>query len=297
MTRGDLWVTSKLWNDFHGKDQVEPHLRDSLAKLKLDYLDLYLVHWPFTGKTGPTLDPPMEETWEAMEEMVEKGLVKTIGVSNFSLRKLVRIMGHAKIPPAVNQVEIHPLWRQDNLLKSSKVLGIHLTAYSPLGSPDSSELLQHSGGDVLSHSTVQAVAAEVGRSAGQVLIRWAVQRGTSVVPKSTSESHIRDNFEGATSAEWSLSDDQMDRLSSIEPQQRMISGTFYVHPDGPYRTVGELWDEHPFMTYSLSAPPIEADDYSYEEDVDEDYGDYDDAESGVDQAGAASSRAGADGEL
>lgn len=250
--RNDLWITGKLWNTFHAAEQVEPHLRDSLAKLNLDYLDLYLIHWPCTDKEGPTLEPSIQETWSAMESIADKGLARTIGVSNFSVKKLRQMRGYARIFPAVNQIESHPLLRQDNLVRVCKELGTHVTAYSPLGSPDSAEMLRHDGASLLSHPVVVSVAAASGRTPGQVLLRWAVQRGTSVVPKASSELHLRENIVGAlpaaasgvTAADyWQLSDEQMVALSSIDTQRRMISGQFFTSANGPYRTTAELWDE------------------------------------------------------
>ncbi len=115
--REDIWVTSKLFNDQHSTADVEPHLRETLDQLQLDYIDLYLIHWPFTGVEGPELSPPYSETWAAMEELVVKGLVKSIGVSNLTIKKLEAMKAYAKIWPAVNQVEMHPLLRQDALLQ------------------------------------------------------------------------------------------------------------------------------------------------------------------------------------
>lgn len=238
--RTDIWVTSKLWNDFHEKDLVEPHLRETLSQLKLDHLDLYLIHWPVTGKTGDELTPSIEETWKEMERMVELGLVKSIGVSNFSIKKLSAMKSFAKIFPAVNQVEMHPKWRQDDLLAACKSMGTHITAYSPLGSGDSATMFKHDGASVLSHPEVQAIAEETGKTTGQVLIRWALDHGTSVIPKSVTPERIVSNFDVLS---WSLSPAQYERLAKIEPQQRMLLGTFFLSEEGPYRTAADLWDE------------------------------------------------------
>lgn len=238
VTREELWVTTKLWNDFHGRDAVEAHLRDSLSQLQLDYVDLYLVHWPVTGVESETLTPALEETWAGMEAMLELGLTKTIGVSNYGIEKLEAMKGYAKVMPAVNQVELHPVWRNDPLLAKCAEMNIHVTAYSPLGSPDSAGMFKRASPSVMEHPEVIRIAAEVGRSAGQVLIRWGLQRGTSVIPKSVTPSRIEQNFDMFS---WELSAEHMTVLSTIEPQQRMLVGDFWLKAGGPYRTLDELW--------------------------------------------------------
>jgi alcohol dehydrogenase (NADP+) len=237
--REDLWVTSKLANEFHKKEDVEPHLKDTLSQLGLDYLDLFLIHWPVTYVAGETLTPSTEETWREMEKLVEKGLVKTIGVSNFSAKKLEAMKSHAKIFPAVNQVEAHPMFRQDNLLKACNRLGVNLTAYSPLGSSDSASFEHHKGGSLLKDPTVNEIAKKHDKSAGQILIRWALQRGTSAVPKSVTAKNIEKNFDVFS---WDLTTEEMNRLNSFE-QTRLFPGNFFVRPEGPYKTHTDLWDE------------------------------------------------------
>jgi alcohol dehydrogenase (NADP+) len=242
VTRKELWITSKLWNDFHKAADVPQACDKSLKDLQIEYLDLYLIHWPVaTNCTGEKLSPSTEETWGAMEALKAAGKAKSIGVSNWSARKLRNMKAHAKVFPAVNQVELHPLNRQDALLAACAELGTHVTAYSPLGSPDSAAQIKHDGATVMENAVVQRVAAEVGKSAAQVLIRWAVQRGTSVLPKSVTPSRIESNFDviGA----WALSDSQMAELSAIEPQKRMLHGQFWCSPKGPYKTIADLWDE------------------------------------------------------
>ncbi len=133
--REDLFITGKLWNDSHAKEDVERVCRQSLIDLQLAYLDLYLIHWPCTNNEHEILTPSIQETWLAMEALVSKGLVRSIGVSNFSGKRLRAMKAYATIFPAVNQVELHPQWRQDGLLKDCAELGVHVTAYSPLGSP------------------------------------------------------------------------------------------------------------------------------------------------------------------
>lgn len=238
--REDLWITSKLWNNFHSKHMVETHLRETLSQLKLDYLDLYLIHWPVTDIESDLLTPSIQETWLALEEMQRKGLTKTIGVSNFSVAKLTAMKEYATIWPAVNQVEMHPMLRQDDLIEKCKAMGTHVTAYSPLGSPDSMAFINHNGSSLLSHPVVQKLANENGKTAGQILIRWAIQHGSSVIPKSVTPSRIAENF---AVHEWSLTPSQFLELSSLSPQTRFLGGDIFVRAGGPYRTCAELWDE------------------------------------------------------
>eukprot|EP00308_Calcidiscus_leptoporus_P001388 CAMPEP_0119353614 /NCGR_PEP_ID=MMETSP1334-20130426/2726_1 /TAXON_ID=127549 /ORGANISM="Calcidiscus leptoporus, Strain RCC1130" /LENGTH=312 /DNA_ID=CAMNT_0007366931 /DNA_START=88 /DNA_END=1026 /DNA_ORIENTATION=- len=239
VTREELWVTSKLWNDSHAGQDVPEACAKTLAALQLEYLDLYLIHWPVTGCTGPALAPAIEETWLAMEALQAAGKVKSIGVSNFSAKKLAAMKAYAKVFPAVNQCELHPRWRQDALVGACSDLGTHLTAYSPLGSPDSASMIKHNGASVMAAPEVKAVAADVGRTPAQVLIRWAVQRGTSVVPKSVTPSRIESNFDVLA---WELSEQHMATLASIEPQERMLHGQFWCNAAGPYKTLEDLWD-------------------------------------------------------
>lgn len=140
----------------------------------------------------------------------------------------------------MNQVELHPRLRQDALLASCTALGTHLTAYSPLGSPDSAEHIKHAGASVMTEPTVKRIAAELGKTPAQVCIRWAIQRGTSAVPKSVTPMRIEANFYVFN---WELSAEHMAALNAIEPQERMLHGRFWVRDDGPYKTIGEFWDD------------------------------------------------------
>jgi alcohol dehydrogenase (NADP+) len=140
----------------------------------------------------------------------------------------------------VNQVEMHPLLRQDALLAYCKATGTHVTAYSPLGSPDSASFIGHNGASLLEHPVVRKLASETGKTPGQVLIRWALQHGSSVIPKSVTPERIRQNFDVFS---WALTETQYAELSSLEPQTRMLQGALFVTAGGPYKSVEQFWDE------------------------------------------------------
>ncbi|KAF8194217.1 NADP-dependent oxidoreductase domain-containing protein [Pholiota molesta] len=193
--RSDIWLTSKLWNTFHQPNDVEPALDDSLSKLGTDYLDLYLMHWPVAFKNnGKEIDVDFEltenpyPTWKKLEEMVEKGKVRNIGISNFNIRRIQNLTANPlKIKPAVNQVELSYWNPQPELVKWAKENGLLLEAYSPLGSEGKVK-------ESLQIPEVQKIAKELGITPAQVYISWHVQRGTVVLPKSVTPSRIEENF-------------------------------------------------------------------------------------------------------
>ncbi|KAL4443567.1 hypothetical protein ABPG75_011304 [Micractinium tetrahymenae] len=239
--RQELYIVSKVWNTNHAAARVRQACLRSLKALRLDYLDLYMIHWPVTGNIGPEVKPSIQETWQAMEGLVREGLVRSIGVSNFGVKKLADILSYAAIPPAVCQVEVHPYHRNDALIAWCAQQRIHVTAFSPLGSPDSESIFPRKKPLVLmQNETVKAVAERTGRDVGQVLIRWALQHGTSVIPKSTSPARIRGNLRVF---DWELSAEDYAALSTLPDQQRMVNGAMWLNPKGPYRTMEELWDE------------------------------------------------------
>jgi len=238
--REDLWITSKLWYTAHATADVEPSLRDTLNELQLEYLDSYLIHWPATITEASTVTPPYSETWAAMEAVYERGLARAIGVCNMTNKKLQGMKSFARIPPMVCQGEMHPLFRQDDLLQYCKSEGIHFTAYAPLGSSDSAIKYKHEGTVLLKHDAVLRIAQETGKTPGQVLIRWALQHGTSVIPKSSRPERIRENF-GVI--DWQLSTEQYQALSTLKPQTRMLRAEFLLKPGGPYKTSAQFWDE------------------------------------------------------
>jgi len=202
--REEVFITSKLWNYAHRRADVEKACRQTLSDLQLDYLDLYLIHWGVAVPPGVETEPldkngypitdkvPVRETWEAMEDLVQKGLVKAIGVSNFTAPMLVDLLTYAKIVPAMNQIELHPYNAQQRMVDYCKYMSIAVTAYSPLGSPGTREANEPV---LLEDPKLQAIAKKYNKSAAQVLIRWAIQRGTVVIPKSVHPDKIKSNFE------------------------------------------------------------------------------------------------------
>jgi len=241
ISRKDLFICSKVWNSDHGARKVRQACEASLKALKVDYLDLYLIHWPVTGNVGSEVSPPIKETWQAMEGLVRDGLVRSIGVSNFSAAKLADILSYATVRPSVCQVEVHPYHRNDALIAFCKEHQIHVTAFSPLGSPDSESIFPRKVSAVLMQDPrVQRVAERTGKNVGQVLIRWALQHGTSVIPKSTNPSRIAGNLDVL---DWELCQSDYDLLSGIAFQMRMVNGGMWLNPRGPYMTMDDLWDE------------------------------------------------------
>ena len=186
--RESLWVTSKLWNNAHLKADVEPALRQTLSDLQLDYLDLYLVHWPVAHKPEAQFprdgsaflnneEAPITETWEAMQACQQKGLAQHIGVSNFNIQKLKEAQSVGGQQPEMNQVELHPLLAQNDLVEFCKDNGVHLTAYSPLGSRDRHPAMKAAEEpDLFQNPTLNRVADEHGVHPAQILIKWAEDR-------------------------------------------------------------------------------------------------------------------------
>jgi alcohol dehydrogenase (NADP+) len=244
--RDDIFLTSKLWNANHSPDDVEPALRKTLADLKVDCLDLYLMHWPVAmGSEGQMIsldELPLIDTWRAMEACVDNGLVKDIGVSNFSKKKLQELCGKARIRPAVNQIELHPYLQMRDLLDYATSEGIHLTAYSPLGSRDRPDWLKSEKEvPILDDEDIALVAKKHNVTPAQVLIAWALERGTSVIPKSVSEHRLKENLEAAATT-LQLDQDDMQSIAKMDRHARYVDGSFWCREGSPY-SMETLWDE------------------------------------------------------
>jgi len=233
--REDIFVTSKLWNTYHAPANVMPACKRTLSDLGLEYLDLYLIHFPISLKFVPfekryppewLHDPgaedkrmefeniPVADTWRAMEQLVEAGLVKNIGVSNFSTQGLRDLLSYAKIKPSVLQVELHPYLQQAKLVNFAKASGLVVTGFSPLGNGASYWREDCSS---LNESCVKEIAASKGVTAAQVVLRWGVQRGYAVIPKSENEGRIRENVEIFG---FSLTDGEMETINALEKNLR-----------------------------------------------------------------------------
>ncbi|NP_001297940.1 uncharacterized protein LOC326033 homolog [Esox lucius] len=226
--RQDMYIVSKLWCTHHATNDIQVCLNKSLSDLQLDYLDLYLVHFPvglkkvddelFPMKDGEILTTDIDylDVWKGMEALLASGKVKSIGVSNFNILQLERLLSVAKVPPAVNQVELHPYLVQSDLVEFCKSRNIALIAYSPLGSPGRPKDL-HRGdtdpGRLLEDPVVGDVAKKHRRSPAQVLLRYNVQQGIAVIPKSVKPNHILENTKIFN---FSLSEEDMSALRGLD---------------------------------------------------------------------------------
>jgi alcohol dehydrogenase (NADP+) len=251
VTREELWITSKLWNSYHASKDVEPALKNSLSNLCIDYLDLYLMHWPIafnksvglgmpgSGNDFISLDEvPLNETWEAMEALVGKGLVRNIGVSNFSKGKLEAILKNSKIKPAVNQIECHPFLLQDELANFCKNHNIHITAYSPLGSPDRPKTMKKENElSLLNNEVILEIANKYEATPAQILISWQIHRGNSVIPKSTNETRIIENL---MAQNIQLTSEDMQAINSLDKNYRYVDASFWAMENSPY-TIDKIW--------------------------------------------------------
>ena len=232
--REEVFITSKLWNTEHARGGVRKACEQTLKDLNLKYLDLYLVHWGVAippssdtdekGRFTEQLDGngflvtekiPIRETWEAMEELVRDGLVKAIGVANFTAPMLLDLMSYAKIMPAFNQVEMHPYLAQQKLVDFCKYHGIALTAYSPLGSPGNFK----DKGSLMDNPAIQELAQKHGKTPAQIILRWGAQRGTVVIPKSVTAERINENI-GVWGFE--LQAEEMAAVSGLDRNLRFV---------------------------------------------------------------------------
>ncbi|XP_011500527.1 PREDICTED: aldose reductase-like [Ceratosolen solmsi marchali] len=241
--REDLFLTSKLWNTQHRCDLVEPALRKTLCDLNVDYIDLYLIHWPFAyeeskeyfpeGPDGKILfgDVDYIDTWKAMEQILEKGLAKNIGVSNFNSKQLTRILDVCKVKPVTNQVECHPYLNQVKLSKFCKSHGIFITAYSPLGSSDR-PWAKPGDPNLLEDPKIKEIADKYKKTPAQVILRYQIQQDHIIVPKSASKIRLEENTK---LFDFQLTEDDMQLLHTFDRKWRVCPMNSSVkHKDYPF---------------------------------------------------------------
>ncbi|KAL4298489.1 hypothetical protein HN51_049172 [Arachis hypogaea] len=237
-SRDELFITSKLWLPDNHPHLVLPALQKSLETLRLDYLDLYLVHWPMSAKPGIWKVPFEEEdlvpfdlkgVWTSMEECQNMGLTKSIGVSNFSTKKLEDLLSFATIPPSVNQVEMNASWQQKNLTEYCKAKGIIITAYSPLGAQGT----RWGSNDVMDSELLNNIAQTHAKTVAQVSLRWLYEQGVTVVVKSYNKERIKQNLD---IFDFSLTNDDYQKIRQIQQERKVKNG-----PAG-FDVIDHLWD-------------------------------------------------------
>lgn len=248
--REDLFIVSKLWNTFHEKDRVEPICRKQLEWWGIDYFDLYLMHFPLALEyVDPEISYPsgwktpegkvaeskatIQETWQAMELVVDAGLARSIGVANFCGALLIDLMRYARIRPAVLQIEHHPYLVQSELLDCARQLGIAVTAYSSFG-PQSFIEMEYTNAQntpsLFENPTIVEIAKRCGKTPAQVLLRWATQRGVAVIPKSISPHRLEENLDVAG---FDIDESDLTRISALDKglrfnNPRYFLGTLYI---------------------------------------------------------------------
>lgn len=237
--REDLWVTSKLWNTYHRPEHVRPACEKTLRDLGLEYLDLYLIHFPialqfvdFDTRYPPEwfhdpaarnpamkIDPvPLQDTWRGMEELVEAGLVKQIGVCNYNSALLNDLQAYARIKPAMLQIESHPQLTQERLIRLAHGYDMAVTAFSPLGSLSYVSLGMAAEEDSLLHADiVKSAAARLDKTPAQIVLRWGVQRGTAIIPKTSKPARLAENI---AVLDFQLNESEMNGISALNANKR-----------------------------------------------------------------------------
>jgi alcohol dehydrogenase (NADP+) len=251
VTRNELWITSKLWNNRHKKADVQPSIEITLNNLKLDYLDLYLIHWPVALKyevnypqNGSEMvdlkNMPLTQTWEGMIALKDNGLTKHIGVSNFTIKKINQLIAETGICPEALQLELHPFLQQKKVLDFANAKGIVLTGYCPLGSADRpANRITEGEPKLFENKTILDIATAKGITPAQIMLAWAVNRGTSVIPKSVNSQRLKENLEAA---DIKLTASDMRKINKLDQHYRYIKGDFWCLEGSGY-TLENLWDE------------------------------------------------------
>ena len=237
--REELWVTSKLWNTYHARPHVRPAVERTLRDLRLDYLDLYLIHFPIAqafipfetryppewffdpSETSPRMKlarVPLSETWAAMEDLVAAGLVRHVGVCNYGSALLRDLLSCASVRPAVLQVELHPYLAQEKLVRFARASGLAVTAFSPLAAQSYHSIgMADAGESVLNEGAVRAAATRHKKTPAQIVLRWGVQRGTAVVPKTARPERLAENL---ALFDFELAADEMAARNALDRNRR-----------------------------------------------------------------------------
>ena len=258
-TREDLWVTSKLWNTYHREEHVIMAMDQTLHDLGLDYLDLYMVHFPIALEFVPfetryppewVFDPaddlpmmkpaavPLQETWGAMESLVDSGLARHIGVCNYNIGLMRDTLSYARIAPAVLQVESHPYLTQETLMRFCREQDIAVTSFSPLGALSYLELeMANSGESVLEQDVVKAIAKRVGKTAAQVVLRWGVQRGNAIIPKTIKPERLAEN---SALFDFELSANDMQQIGALNLNKRFNDPGVFT--EGAFNTFFPIYE-------------------------------------------------------
>ncbi|VXC28795.1 promiscuous aldo/keto reductase [Bacillus sp. 349Y] len=199
VTREELFITSKVWNDGLSYDETIQAYNDTLERLGLEYLDLYLIHWPGQNK--------YMEPWKALEALYKEGRIKSIGVSNFQVSHLEHLLETAEVKPVINQIEFHPKLVQEDVRAFCEKHDIQVEAWSPL-----------MNAELLNHETVNEIAESLGKSAAQVILRWDLQHGVVTIPKSMTESRIKENID---IYDFELTEEQVKTLDALDEHKRI----------------------------------------------------------------------------
>jgi len=247
--REELWITSKLWNDSHDYDDVEPALEDTLEELQLDYLDLYMVHWPVAQKSGTGLPAgkedyvgeeaaPLIDTWTAMEDCMDADLTKHIGICNCNINTLNMLRYESTMEPEVLQVEMHPYLPQQPLYDFCRQAGINIVASAPLGSQGRPQSLKHSNEpDLFTEPAFLEMSAKHSISVAQAILAYGVTRKTALIPSSVHPDHLKENLEAI---DKKLDREDLRKLI-ILPKYRFFKGEEFTSNGSPYRLT-DLWE-------------------------------------------------------
>jgi alcohol dehydrogenase (NADP+) len=250
--REDLWVTSKLWNDKHVPADVAPSVEKSLRDLGLDYLDLYLIHWPFPNHHAPGVDvtsrahdakPYIHDeymaVWRELEKLVDKGLIRHVGTSNMSIAKLKLLLRDARIKPAANEMELHPCFQQPEFFKFVIDNGMVAIGFAPIGSPTRPDRDRTEGDAVdIEDPAVVAAAKRLGVHPATICVKWAAQRGQVPIPMSIHRNEYLANLRATVSAP--LTEEEMAAIAAADRNSRLIKGQVFLWKDD--QDWQDLWD-------------------------------------------------------